>query len=321
MATSGRYDFSINRDQIIRQALLNIGKIGRYDVPDPNIVADMAQLLNLMCLQMMGKVDMAPGFKVWTRKRGHLFLSTTAGRYQVGPNATGWTNDYVYPTLSVGAAANATVLTLSSLTTIIATSKIGIVLDTGALYWTTVSSVNTGLSQVTIPVTGLPSTASVGAQVFSYQTTAQDVLDVESAILRDQDLSDNILTIMKTTQDYDALPSKAQPTFLQDPTSIYFETQLGNSYIYIDAGAAADTTKHIVLTYMEPIQNFFNPTDTPYYPPEYFLKLCWGLSKLAAPQLNRPWTQNMEDVYAMVTHIGGRKDPEMSSLYFQPGVE
>lgn len=321
MATSGVYSFGVNRDKIIRQALLNIGKIDRYDTLDPIHVQDSSLVLNMMCKQMMGNADFAPGFKVWTRKRGHLFLSNSTGQYTVGPNATGWTNSYVYPTMAAAAAAAAVSITLSSAAGLAIGAKVGICLDDGSLQWVTATGVNTGTGAVTFAAPGLNYSAASGNQVFGYQTTAQNVLVVEAAVLREPTLDDTPLRILKTTQDYDILPTKANPNMPQEPTAIYFESNINYGTIFLDCGAMSDVTKHVVLTYQEPVQDFVNPTDEPYYPQEYYLTLVWRLAKLIAPQYNRPWTQNHQQVYDEVVATGRHKDPENSSLFFEPGAE
>ena len=81
MATSGTYSFGVTKYDIIRQAMLNIGKLDPVEAPTAEEMDDCSRLLNMMCKQWMGKTDFAPGLKVWTRKRGHLLLSNTTGAY------------------------------------------------------------------------------------------------------------------------------------------------------------------------------------------------------------------------------------------------
>lgn len=318
MATSGVYSFGVTRDDIFRQAFLNIGKLGAYSTLDSVQAADTGIVLNMMCKQWMGKADFAPGLKMWTRKHGHLFLNSTTGRYLVGPTAPGWTNDYVQTTTTASAAAAALTLSLTSVTGIATGYFIGIVLASGALFWTTVNGAPVGL--VVTLAAALPSAAASGAQIFAYQTTAQQPLFIETAVLRDQFLVDTPVNIMNV-QDYDYLPNKADPTALQDPTAIYYENQLTNSYLYTDAGAAQDTTKHLALTYQEPVQDFTTALDTPYYSSEWYLPLCWGLGKLICPQYNRVWTPLMEENFITSLRIAQQKDAETSSLFFQPGTD
>jgi hypothetical protein len=319
MTTSGSYSFSVERDDIIRQAMLNIGKLDPFEAPDAQQKADCAFVLNMMCKQWMGKADFAPGLKVWTRKHGHLFLNNSTGTYTIGPQATGWTNSYVYPVLTAATGAGAAALTVSSAAGIAMGYYFGVQQTDGSLFWSTVLSV----AGLVVTLNDNLTVGSVsGGQVFAYQTTAQQPLFIETATLRDQNLNDVPVSILATVQDYDILSSKASgQQYSMDPTAIYYENQLGNSLLYTDAGAAQDVTKHLALTYMEPVQDLINPTDSPYYPQEYYLPLCWGLSKLICPMFNRVWTTLMEDNYKAALAIAQQKDAEVSTIYFQPGID
>lgn len=318
MTTSGTFNFTVNRDQIIRDALLNIGKLDETENPSAQDITDCNLKLNMLVKQWMGRTDFAPGLKVWKRKWGYLFLNNSTGKYTIGPNGIGWTNSFVNPNTTTTVAAGAGNIVVNSATGIAATYNIGIQLDTGALFWTTVLSVvGTTVNLNAI----LPSKSSGGAEVYVYQTTAQQPLSVETAVLRDSTNEDTPLRIMRTVQDYANLPSKTDITNISDPTAIYYEFQLTNSFLYTDCGASQDVTKYIVLSYMEPEQDITNPTDNFEYPQESFLALSWGLSKQIAPMYNMPWTQLMQENYIQAVMIAGHKDAEVSTLYFQPGEE
>jgi len=289
MATSGTYSFTCNRNEIIRQAMLNIGKLDADDPIPATEMSDCAFTLNMLVKQWQGKSDFAAGLKVWTRRRGHLFLSSTQYQYVLGPSGTGWTLDFVSPTTTAAALAAATSVTLSSVTGVAAAYYIGIELASGDMFWTTVTTVVGLVANLTA---ALPSAVNSGAQVFVYQTIA--------------------------TQ---PIPSKTDPTNISDPSAIYYEFQLGSSYLYTDVAGAQDVTKHIVLTYMEAIQDFNNPTDEPEYPQEMFLTLCWGLAKEIAPMFHATWTQLMQNNYENAMAIGKKKDAEVNTMFYQPGVD
>ena len=317
MTTSGTYTFTVTRDDIIRQALLTIGKLAGNEYPKASDTQDCARLLNMMVKQWMGKGDYAPGLKVWTRKRGHLFLLNTTGQYSVGPTAVGWTNSYVKPTLASAIAVAGTSFSVSDATGIAAASNIGVVMSDGSLVWNVVSTVVGTLITVLTPYTKI---APVGAQAFSYVTAAQQPVTIETAVLRDIDNSDTPLRML-TVQDYDMVSNKADPNNMGDPGAIYYEFQLGNSNMFVDVGACQDVTKHIVVTYMEPVQDFVNPLDTPYYPQEWYLPLVLGLGKQAAPMYNKVWSALMQDNFKDALAIAQKKDPERITIFFQPGAE
>jgi hypothetical protein len=318
MATSGTYSFTCNRNEIIRQAMLNIGKLDADDPIPATEMSDCAFTLNMLVKQWQGKSDFAAGLKVWTRRRGHLFLSSTQYQYVLGPSGTGWTLDFVSPTTTAAALAAATSVTLSSVTGVAAAYYIGIELASGDMFWTTVTTVVGLVANLTA---ALPSAVNSGAQVFVYQTIATQPIVIEAAVLRDTNNEDTPLKFLRTTQDYDNLPSKTDPTNISDPSAIYYEFQLGSSYLYTDVAGAQDVTKHIVLTYMEAIQDFNNPTDEPEYPQEMFLTLCWGLAKEIAPMFHATWTQLMQNNYENAMAIGKKKDAEVNTMFYQPGVD
>lgn len=317
MTTSGTFSFTVNRDQIIRDAMMNIGKLDEVEAPSAQDTTDCNFKLNMIMKQLMGRTDFAPGLKVWTRKWGYLFLNNSTGQYTVGPNGVGWTNAFVRP-LTTTTVVGGTSIVVASATGIAATYNIGIQLDSGALFWTTVLSV-VGTT-VNLNAT-IPSQSSIGSQVYAYLTTAQQPLNIETAVLRDNMNEDTPLRIMRTVQDFANLPSKTDVTNISDPTSIYYEFQLTNSNLYTDCGASQDITKYMVLSYMEPIQDITNPADNFEYPQEAFLALSWALSKQIAPMYGMPWTPSMEDNYKAAVMIAGHKDAEVSTLFFQCGEE
>lgn len=318
MTTSGIFSFSVSRDQIIRDAMLNIGKLDEIETPSAQDITDCNLKLNMLVKQWMGRTDFAPGIKVYKRKWGYLFLNNSTNQYTVGPGATGWTNAFVRPLTTATSASGANTVTVASTTGIVIGYYIGVQLDSGALFWTTVLNVVGLVVTLNANLTGQ---STSGSQVFCYQTIAQQPLNIETVVLRDQQNQDVPLNIMRTVQDYANLPSKTDVTNISDPTAIYYEFQLSNSNLYTDCGAAQDVTKYIVMSYMEPEQDMVNPADTFDYAQEAFLALSWGLSKQIAPMYNMPWTQVMESNYAAAVAIAGHKDAEITTLFFQPGID
>lgn len=314
MATSGVYTYSVSRDKIIRLALLTIRKLDELETPTPQETTDCADFLNMLCKQWQGQADFAPGLKTWHRRRASLFLSSTTNKYTVGPGGTGWTESYTGTTLTAAAASGQAVIAVKSATGISVNDNIGVQLDSGALQWTTVSSIAS--LNITLAA-NLSGKASANNNVFDYTTTAQQPVVVEAAILRDINNLDTPLTIIRDTATYDALPSKNDTTNKGDPTAIYPEFLLTNSNFYTDIGAANDVTKHIVITYLEAAQDFVNATDTPEYPQEWYLALALGLAKLIAPMYGATWSQANEANYTTALAIAQRKEPEVSMLYFQ----
>jgi hypothetical protein len=335
MPSSGSYTFTVSRDDIIREAMLNIGKIGDTEGPTPTENTDCARKLNMLVKQWMGRMDFAPGLKMWTRYRGDLFLSSTKGVYTLSPTGDNWavgvaaplnpnTPNYNQAPLTVAAAINATVLTIG--TTAIAGVTVGdfvvVQLATGDTFSGVVQSTNPGAGTLTL-VSGISAAANSGAFLWNYTTKGQPVLELQAATLRDSQQNDTPIDYM-TLQSYEALPTKVQPGYVSDPASVYLEPQLTGStlrsaLLYLDVAGAQDVTKCIHIVGLRAVQDFVNPTDNPDFPQEWFLPLSFGLAKLICPMFNAMWTKELEDNYQTALTLAKQTTtPETTEIYFQP---
>ena len=324
-ATSGVYTFSLVRDDIIRDAMQNLALLEESEIPSAREITDCARKLNMIVKQLAGKMDKAPGWKMWQRERGDLFLSTSKYAYdlgQLGDNCaggvTGRAEPVTYNATNLGAAQapGATVLPVASTVAMNINDFIGILVGSD-LFWTTISAV--GVGTVTIPAPGLPAAAAGSAQIFNYTKKVQRPVDIETALLRDINGTDTPLTIMLLPT-YEALPTKTQPGFVQDPTAIYYEPRTKNlaGRLYIDCAGAQDVTKVIHLVFLREAQDFVNPGDLPDFPQEYYNLLCWDLTYAIHPMFDCDWTPGMAALYARSIGPAREQTPSRESAYFQP---
>jgi hypothetical protein len=319
MATSGTYSFGVTRDQVIAQAMKNIGKLDPYDTMDAVDVQDCAFQLNMIVKQRMGRADQSAGLKVWTRKTGYLFLSGTTSGYQVGPTANGWTNTPIFTTVTAGCALGGTTVTLASVTGIAMGSFIGLQTNGGTIFWTTVSIAPVGnVITLTAPTTDVINNNAVA---YSYVAAAQQPLNIETCNLRDSQFNDVPVKILRTIQDYDSYSQRHNPLNSGDPSAIFYQFKLGSSSLGTDVGSSADVTKYLVMAYMEPVQDLNNPTDAPEYPQEYFLALTWLLAEQIAPMFFKVWTPSMKALKDEAVVLAFGKDREVTTMFFQPGED
>jgi len=328
---SGTWNFTVSRDDIIREAMLNIGKVGEGTVITAGETADCARKLNMLVKQWMGKQDFAPGLKMWTRQRADLFLSSTQYVYELGPTGDNWvqanangTPGYVQTNLTANLITNEVSVLVAEVSGIAPGYFLVIQLDSGDIYSTTVqtSMTTSGPGILTIPLPGMPSGASMGNYVWCYPVKAQRPLEIlptnATVILRDINANDTPMTIM-TLQDYENLPTKTMPQYQTDPSAVYYESQLNNGYLFIDCSGAQDVTKHLHIVSLRPVMDINNPLDVPEYPQQWFRALCWGLSKEIAPMFNAVWTKEMDDNRRDSLAMAQEADAETTSMYFQPG--
>lgn len=348
MATSNQFTYTVTRDTIVRNAMLNLGKLAGTEVPTPQELTDASVFLNMLVRQYMGRQDFANGLKMWSRARGDLMLSLTKGSYVLSPQGDNWAGgvavslgpnwpNFNYSNLTANAVQGATVLnfgtsavysgqTAASITGFTVGDFIVVQLDTGDIYSSTIASINLGAGTVTMNGAGLSAAASSGALVWNYTTKQQPPLEIHSAILRDSQQNDTPLNYM-TLQEYEALPTKVQPGYVSDPTAIYYEptTTLGggvrSGVLYLDVAGEQDVTKTLHIVGLRPLQAFVNPTDNPDFPEDWELPLSLGLSKYIAPMFNAVWTKEMDDNLKNSLAIAQETTPETTAIYFQCHAE
>ena len=122
-------------------------------------------------MSAMCKGWQASGIHVWSEEECTLFLQTGQMLYSLGGSSTDHaclTSGYVQTALSADAAASATTISVDSVTGIANGYHIGIQVDAGTNFWTTVNGAPSG---TTVTLTNaMPSQATQGAFVFSYGT-------------------------------------------------------------------------------------------------------------------------------------------------------
>jgi hypothetical protein len=343
MATSGAVSFTITAQQIVNYACKVLGKLADGDSLTTNEYNDCLFFLNALTKQWISRNDYAPGIKMWTRARGYQFLSYITGIYTLGATggtgATHWTNNYSQTTSGGSNAIGATTIhvatttaatnnmrtDISSQTSAISIGQhVGIQLDSGDIFWTTVSTVPTGTT-ITIPV-GLPSASNnIGNMVFTFTTPATPPQVIESVQLRDNQSNDTPVQIL-TLEEYMSLPSKQAPNYIGDPIAIYYEPHLvGNSgqgygLLHTDVAGAQDTSKVLVISYLSEIEDFVSTTDEMYFPKEWGLALIYALARVIAPMFNATWTQEMQTTAMISLREARNSNNKKTSLGFIPGA-
>jgi hypothetical protein len=202
MATSGITTLTMTRDQIIRDAALEVSAIGSGVTMNADMSADFARKLNAMIKHWQGRE-----LKIWTVKEATLFPVAAQSRYGAGTGATDHiTESWHETTLSADEAAGQTVLSATSTAAMTAADQIGIELDTGAIQWTTV--VSKTATEVTIAA-ALTSAAGEGNRIFNYTSRIPKPIRVVDA--RRYAIGSKIETPIELVshQEYRHLPNKA----------------------------------------------------------------------------------------------------------------
>jgi hypothetical protein len=288
MPSSGVTSFSVTETEIIQDAFETAGIADPQAGIDPADYATARRKLNMLVKQWASQIDFAPGLKMWTRRRGYLFLQQNQVEYSVGPSGDHATESYVSTTLAANAANGASTVTVSSATGLSSGMYIAVKLSTGALHWTTINGAPAG-AVVTLTAV-LTASALSGARVFAYTTKVRRPFELETVSLRDTDSQDTPMDGAMTLPEYEAIASK---TSEGTPSRVYFEAQRTNAKVFLDC-APSDATNVIRLGYLSYVEDFTQTTDTVDFPAEWYRALSAQLALDLCPAFQRPITPDMK---------------------------
>ena len=280
--------------------------------------------LNVLVKQLSAQPDMARGIKVWTRKRVTLALAKGQQTYLIGPASTDAraSTQMGRTTLSAAEAASQTVLSITSNTdtttypgttiTMTASDIIGIQLDNGTIQWSTISGTPSTTATVADALTGA---AASGNYVYWFTSRAQRMVEVESAVLRNSDMTDMEMGIYRDARQYDLAVSDkfADGT----PTALLVEQMRIATCITLNS-QPTDVTDQIIITGLYPQEDYDATTDDIAFPQECYGMLSWELAFLLSGSGGR-WTQHMEANRQRAVQIYKNMYPEVTDAYFQCG--
>lgn len=288
MTTSGTSTFNYTRDQIIRAALRKVGAIQAGEVPNAQLTQDCADQLNSMV-----KYWMASGIHIWTETEAILYTQVGQAQYPLGsgtPSQASTINNVT--SLTAAVSLGATVVQVLSNFNVSNGIGIGVVLDSGAVFWTTVASfVGTSITLAAATT----DSSTVGNLVYIVSPNIVRPLRIPAA--RRWNTISQIETplIPLSKNDYDALPNK---NLTGTVTQWYYNPQGGaNNYgvMYLWPTPADIINNNIKFMFYRPIQDFDNAGDTPDLPQEWINTLVWNLAFNMGPEFGVA-----DNVYSMI---------------------
>lgn len=307
MATSGSVDFNQTRNEIITDAfaLLNV-----Y-APSDTIKSDDMQFASNQ-LNKMIKAWQAQGIHLWKKKEATLFLALNQSTYTLSPTGDNATQSYVETTISADEATGQTTLSITSSSGMSVNDYIGIVLDSGDLQWTTISSIPTATSVVI--AAALTDDASEDNAVYSYTTKINRPLAIYSA--RRNSVANQDTPMFKYAyEEYFDLPNKTAPGI---PTTYTYNPQLNAGLLYVWP-AAEDVSDKIKFTYYDPIEDFDSAADTPDFPAEWLEVLTYQLAvRMSHRYGKRALIRDLKNDADFMLQNLLDWDNEEASIYFQP---
>lgn len=274
---------------LIARALRDMGVIDETESPSAAQMADGVDKVNLMLKEWE-----ALGIHVWTEEEGILFLQKGQNRYILSDTTNDRACDayaYVQTNQSAGAAQGATTIPLASVTGLADGMNIGIALDSGTTFWTTINGAPAG-EMVTLAA-ALPSPALGGANnVFAYAPANAITRPLKIPFCRRLDWApagsvnglNEIPLWVDARKDYETLPNKLTPG---QPTQVFYGPKQGFGELLVWP-TPADASSALRFTWLRPIADLVSSTSTVDIPQEWLNCLEWNLAKEWGPSFEVP---------------------------------
>lgn len=276
MATSGSIDFTVTRDDIITEALLQVGVLAEGDSPTSDQLTANSRLLN-----MMVKSWQAEGLNLFAVETLYVFLEKNKTQYSLGPSGDKFTSSFVHTEVSTAASSTDTTIDVDSISGISSGDNIGVELDGGTLQWTTVNGAPSG-STITL-TDALTDDVSVDATVYTYTTAGNRPMSIHNSVIRNKDEVDTSVDIIARTE----WAELSQKTTDGSISQIYFDPQVGTAYVNVYPQSDSETDI-LVLWVQRTLEDFDAASDDADFPQEWYLALTFGLAGLMCPKYGVP---------------------------------
>lgn len=315
MTTSGTYTYNPNVNTIINRALRQCGAVAQGETPAAPDMQDALDALNAMV-----KAWQVDGINVWAEVTATIFLQPGQTTYSLGIGTTdAVAQTWEQTALMATAAAGATSLAVSSISGLVSGGYIGVQLDAGTNFWTTISGTPSG-STVTLAA-ALPSQASSGAVVLSY--ASQFVRPLRVPFARRYNIASKISNplIVMSRLDYQALSNQFNTGL---PTQFFFDPQMGQAQFTVWP-APVDNAYAVIVTAQRPLQDLSAYGNTMDFPQEWVAAVAWNLAVELAPEYDVPVERFQLIKMQAAEHKGivkaWNKEPEplLFGVAFQPG--
>lgn len=320
MTTSGANAFNPAVTQIVTQALRQLGVVAEDEAPDGEMYVAAVFQMNAIV-----KSAEATGLHVWTEQEAILFLQPGQSKYVIGgpsPSLNANTSDadeWLELTLAASALGGATSISLTT-APVVSGQNIGIILNNGATFWTTVNGAPVG--NVVVLESPLPASGtSQGNFALVYTSPITRPLKVPAArLLTLQGLNETPMTIM-SRQEYMDTPNKLS---LGTPTQWFYSPQRDQGLFYVWPVAVLSSWA-IRFTYYRPLQDLLVPGNTMDFPQEWVNFLMWRLAQenmgiYDTPVAKQQYINTMaQQYYDLVVSYDRESEPVQFGMDWQYG--
>lgn len=312
MTTSSITTLELTGLELITKAFQKLG-IRAAETPLEDFeVQDGVDDLNLML-----KSWQQQGMHLWLEQEGIIFLEVGKESYLLGPsgNEAALIDDFIGTNTTAAYSASATVLAVTSSTGMVAGDYVGVRLDDGTRFWTTIFSVNT--AQITLTAS-LPSAAASNSTVFTFTTIIQRPLRISSSRRKTYG-SDNEIPIYSWSRNeyFNQVNKSSTGTVI----NAYYSPLLGNGryYVWQTASSANDFVR---ISFERPVEIVTDVAQTLDIPSEWYETVIYNL----AVRLTDSYTVPLQKQQLIMMKAQGLLesslgwDEEIESVNIQPDL-
>ena len=276
MSTSGSIDFTVTRDQIITEALEQLGVLEPGTTANADDVTSAAFTLN-----MMVKAWQVDGLNVYSVKRGYLFMEQSKTEYTLSANGDRYTYDYTKQTIDGAVTSGAGTVDLTDATDFVNGDNIGLYQSDGTMLWTT------GTKAANTITLGTNTTADIDddATVYFFTDKADNPDRVINASLRNDSLNERPIDLMSRTE-WSELSNK---TYDGSTTQVFFDLRVSDPSLFV--WPQTSDPRDILILWIKRIREDFDASgDNPDFPQRWYLPLALNLAVLIGPKFGAPST-------------------------------
>ena len=283
MATSGSVDFTVDRDEIITEALEQLGVLEAGEIPLDADVTSAARTLNMLI-----KTWQTDGLNVFSVKRGYLFAEKDKSEYELSTSGDHYTYDYTKDSIDGAVSSGAATVDLSDASSFTDGDNIGIYQSDNTMLWTTGTKVGNTITLGTVTTADI----SDEATVYFYTDKADHPERIVEGSLLNNSLNERPLEPI-SRQEWSELSNK---TYAGSITEFYFDERVPDSAIF--TWPRTSDPRDIMKLWVKRIREDFDAaTDNPDFPQRWYFPLAFSLAVAIGPKFGVPATnQNYKEI-------------------------
>lgn len=313
MTTTGSVAFNPSTVQMMTRAARLVNQCSDYEDLGGTKLADYVWQANAM-LKRWAKI---PGAQCWATVEGTLFPVAGQYQYRAGTGATDHITQTFYQTaVTSDETLGQTAISIDSTSNIANGDFVGIVIDDGSIFWSTIAAVAGASVNIADP---LPDSAAAGNAVFTYTAKITRPIEVIAARRYNVISTHETPIDLAARLDFREYPRKREAGSIN---TLFYDKQwpLGVFNIWQVPAAA---TELVNFTWRRPLEDFLvsQTAATGDFPPEWVDPVVWNLAAMYLPKatIDEASARRIEGNAAQFLFDVMGADRDHESVFFQPG--